>query len=94
VAVKVVLPGLSHGRVNPFALALPVVMPVHEGDIAYSLLVADEGANLRPARVDVAALDEKLLRDLLVRHDDEGVFDGAGLVDRSVNIRPLLELHP
>jgi hypothetical protein len=42
----------------------------------------------------VAALNQQLLGNLFVRHDDEGLVQGSGVVDGAVFVGPLFELEP
>ena len=69
-------------------------MAIHEGGIGGAILVLDQCPDLRATRVDVASLDQKLLGNLDVGHDDKGGVEGVCLVDRSMLVRPLLELQP
>lgn len=67
---------------------------VHEGDVTHSLFMVDQGSDLGPTGVDVTPLDEEFLGDVLIRNDDEGLASHTCLVNRSMDICPLLELPP
>jgi hypothetical protein len=58
------------------------------------LLVVNERADLRATAIDVAALVEQFVGNLLVRDDDEALVHDAEVVDGTILISPLLELEP
>lgn len=69
-------------------------MTVHQSNICWSFLMPDERPDLRAAGVDVAPLGKEFCCYCLIRDDDQGLVQGPGLEDGTVDVGPFLEFQP
>ncbi len=69
-------------------------MTIHERRIRRTRLMVNQRPNLRSPREIIPILHQQLMRQLLLRDDDELLPQHARLVDGAELVSPLLELEP